>query len=159
LFSLDNEDLANTIKSQLGKQLELLYETHHEKEWDNHLLLRTCNWMIEYLTTANQKNPSSLFILLATKDNALTLAMLLVKIVLICPATRIHLECCLAKLVQHYESQSESECQWLINFLDVFKVTITIYTENVQFNLVNISENNRNIYRVFSQIKNENQVA
>ncbi len=159
LFSLDNEDLANTIKTQLGKHLELLYEVHHEKEWDNHLLLRTCNWIIEYLTTANQKNPSSLFIQLATKDNALTLAILMVKIVLICPATRTHLECCLAKLIQHYESQPESECQWLINFLDVFKVTLTIYTENVQFNLVNIPGNNRNAYRVFSQIRNENKVA
>jgi hypothetical protein len=85
--------------------------------------------------------------------------MLLVKIVLICPATRTHLECCLAKLIQHYENQSESECQWLINFLDVFKVTITIYTENIQFDLVKIPVNNRKIYRVFSQIKSETKVA
>jgi hypothetical protein len=159
LFFLDNQDLSNTIKTQLSKQLEFLYETHQEKTWDNHLLLRTCNRVIEYLTTTNQKNPSSLFILLATHDNALTLAILLLKIVLLCPSSYTHLECCIAKLIQHYESLPESDCKWLINFLDVLKVTLTIYTDNVQFTLVNMSGNNSDTYRIFSQIRSEPKVA
>lgn len=159
LFFLDNQGLANTVNKQLAKQLELLYETYQDKPWDNHLLLRTCNRVIDYLTTTNHKNPSPLFILLATQDNALTLAILLLKIVLLCPSTYTHLECCIAKLIQHYESLSESDCKWLIRFLEVLKVTLTIYTDNVQFNLVNMSSNNSNTYRIFSQTKTSTQVA
>jgi hypothetical protein len=159
LFFLDNQDLSNIIKTQLSQQLEFLYETHHEKLWDNHLLLRTCNRVIEYLTTTNNKNPSALFILLATHDNALTLAILLLKIVLLCPSSYTHLECCIAKLIQHYESLPESDCKWLINFLDVLKVTLTIYTDNVQFNLVNMSEEKSHTYRIFSQIRTEPKAA
>jgi hypothetical protein len=159
LFFLDNQDLSNTIKNQLSKQLEFLYETHQEKTWDNHLLLRTCNRVIEYLTTTNNKNPSALFILLATHDNALTLAILLLKIVLLCPSSYTHLECCIAKLIQHYESLPESDCRWLVNFLDVLKVTLTIYTDNVQFTLVNMSGKNSDSYRIFSQIRTEPKVA
>jgi hypothetical protein len=115
--------------------------------------------VIEYLTTTNQKNPSSLFIVLATHDNALTLAILLLKIVLLCPSSYTHLECCIAKLIQHYESLPESDCKWLINFLEVIKVTLTIYADNVQFSLVNMSEKNSDTYRIFSQIRPESKVA
>jgi hypothetical protein len=159
LFFLDNQGLANTIKSQLSKQLECLYESYEEKTWDNHLLLRTCNRVIEYLTTTNNKTPSSLFILLATHDNALTLAIVLLQIVLLCPSSYTHLECCIAKLIQHYESLPESDCKWLINFLEVLKVILTIYTNNVQFSLVNMSDGKSDNYRIFSQIKTENKVA
>jgi len=159
VFFLDNQDLSNTIKTELSKELEFLYETHEQKPWDNHLLLRTCNRVIDYLTTTTHKNPSSLFILLATQDNALTLAILLLKIVLLCPSSYTHLECCLAKLIQHYESLPESDCAWLINFLDVLKVTLTIYTDNVEFTLVNMSGKNSDSYRIFSQIRTEPKVA
>ncbi|MDP8965138.1 MAG: hypothetical protein M3O33_14390, partial [Cyanobacteriota bacterium] len=159
VFFLDNQDLSNTIKTELSKELEFLYETYEQKTWDNHLLLRTCNRVIDYLTTTTHKNPSSLFILLATQDNALTFAILLLKIVLLCPSSYTHLECCLAKLIQHYESLPESDCAWLINFLDVLKVTLTIYTDNVQFTLVNMSGKNSDTYRIFSQIRTEPKVA
>ncbi len=159
LFFLDNQGLANTIKTQLSKQLEVLYESYEEKYWDNHLLLRTCNRVIEYFTTTNNKTPSSLFILLATHDNALTLTILLLKIVLLCPSSYTHLECCIAKLIQHYESVPESDCRWLIKFLEVLKVTLTMYTDNVQFNLVSMSEDKSANYRIFSQIKSETNVA
>ncbi|HAA28942.1 MAG TPA: hypothetical protein DCE56_16195 [Cyanobacteria bacterium UBA8553] len=159
LFCLDNQGLSKKIKTQLSKQLEGLYETHHDKPWDNHLLLRTCNRLIDYLTTTDHKNPSALFILLATQDNALTLAILLLKIVLLCPSTYTHLECCIARLIQHYESLSASDCKWLIRFLEVLKVTLTIYTDNVQFNLVNMSDEKCNGYRIFSQTKSGTQVA
>lgn len=159
LFFLDNQGLSKKIKTQLSKQLEGLYDTYQDKTWDNHLLLRTCNRVIDYLTTTDHKNPSALFILLATQDNALTLAILLLKIVLLCPSTYTHLECCIAKLIQHYESLSESDCKWLIRFLEVLKVTLTIYTENVQFNLVNMSDDKSEGCRIFSQIKSGIQVA
>jgi len=163
LFTTDNETLAEAIKTQLASQLNPLYQTCHEQPWDNHLLLRTCKRLIESFTTVNRKNPSLLFTLLISQGNALSLAIILLKIVLLCPAASTHLEDCLAQLIQHYKSHSESECQWLINFLEIIQVTLTIYIEDVQYNLVKMSgykremaaSDERNIYRIFSQIKCE----
>jgi len=160
-YSLDDQDLDQTIKKQLSQQLEKLYESYDEGYWNNHLLLRTCNRLIEYLTTVNQANPSSLFMLLITQGKDLTLAIMLLKLVLLCPRSRTHLECCLAQLIEHYQSQSAADCQWLINFLEVLQVTLSVYAEDVQYNLVNMSEAQPEIgtnfegnpYRIFSQLK------
>ncbi len=163
LFSVDNQSLSETIKTQLASQLNTLYQTHDDQPWDSRLLLRTCNRIIEYFTTVNQESPSLLFILLVTQGDALTLALLLLKIVLLCPQSHTHLECCLAQLILYYKNQTESECQWLIDFLEVIKVTLTVYAEDVRFNLVNMSEYKQemvvndeeegNAYRIFSQMK------
>ena len=161
LFTTDNETLAEAIKTQLASQLNPLYQTCHAQPWNSHLLLRTCKRLIESFTMVNRKNPSLLFTLLISQGNALSLAIILLKIVLLCPAASTHLEDCLAQLIQHYKSHSESECQWLINFLEIIQVTLTIYVEDVQYNLVKMSDykremaasDERNIYRIFSQIK------
>jgi len=160
-YSLDDQDLDQATKEQLAQYIEKLYESYHEQNWDNQLLLRTCNRLIEYLTTINQANPSPLFILLVTHGKNLTLAIMLLKLVLLCPQSRTHLECCLAQLIEHYQSQPASDCQWLINFLEVLQVTLSVYAENVQYNLVNMSQAQQeisvnldsNAYRIFSQMK------
>lgn len=163
LFSTCNQDLSETIKKQLDSQLNTLYKSYDNQPWDNALLLRTCNRVIEHLTTIDGENPSLLFILLATQGKALTLAILLLKIILICPQTHTHLECRLAQLIQRYQCQSESECQWLTHFLEIIQLILTIYTDNVRYDLVNMSEckpemngnEPQNFYRIFSQIKCE----
>lgn len=160
-FATDNPSLAETLKTHLAAHLNILYQEYNHQPWDNRLLLRTCKRLIEYLTTMNQRNPSLLFVSLISQGKSLTLAILLLKIILICPQTQSHLECCLAQLIQYYKNQTEAECEWLINFLEVIQLTLTIYIEDVQYNLVNMSEghpNSRatdeeNIYRIFSQIK------
>ncbi len=163
LFFTDNQGLGKTIKSQLACQLNSLYQTYHDQPWDSHLLLRTCKRLIGYFTTVDRETPSLLFTLLIAQGNALSLAILLLKIVLLCPSTYTHLESCLAQLIHYYKNQPESECQWLIDFLEIIQVTLIIYLEDVQYNLVNMSEYNQeipthdegNVYRIFSQIKRE----
>ena len=71
------------------------------------------------------------------------------------------LELCFARLIQYYQDQSAADCQWLIDFLEVCQIALTIYGENVQYNLVNMSEKYQeeqlfidlNNCRVFSQHK------
>jgi hypothetical protein len=163
LFSTDNQGLAEAIKTQLASQLTTLYQINDNQPWNNSLMLRTSKRIIECLITSDRGNPSLLFILLISQGKTLTLAILLLKIILLCPSIHTHLECCLAQLIQHYKSQSESECQWLIHFLEVIQVTLTIYVEDVQYNLVNMSEykqgmianDEETVYRIFSQIKRE----
>lgn len=160
-FYLDNQKFLDTLKIKLNDQLDDLYESHHQDSLSVDLLLRTCRKLIGWLTTEDGKEPSYLFILLTTQGNTLTLVIILLKIVLICQYVRTHLEVCIAQLIRYYEKFSEKECQWFINFLEIFNIVFAIYTEDVQYNLVKIKDSNLesqrvadlDAYRVFSQFK------
>jgi hypothetical protein len=158
-YSTESQGEVENLKIGLWKILELLYKDADEEEVNSLLLIKTCKRVIECLTIKNNSEPSSLFVSLASEGKSVTLAILLLKIILICPPTRTHLEVCLAKLIQYYEEYPQEECSWVINFLEVIRITLTIYTENVQFDLVNMQEDNLspssgvngNAYRVFSR--------
>lgn len=155
-FYFANESFLKALKARLGEKLDNLYESHHQDSLNVDLLLRTSRRLVEWLTTEDGKEPSYLFILLTTQGNTLTLALILLKIILICQYVRTHLEVCIAKLIRYYEQYPEKECQWVINFLEIFNVVFAIYTENVQYNLVKVEGKHvadRDAYRVFSQLK------
>lgn len=160
-FSVESENSLEISKTKLQENLENLYEERHEDSLNIDLLLRTCRQVIEWLTTDNNREPSYLFTLLATQGNTLTLVIILLKIVLICGYVRTHLEVCIAHLIHYYDKYPEKECQWFIDFLEIFNLVFAIYTENVQYNLVKVKENisdsqrvvNSDEYRIFSQLK------
>jgi hypothetical protein len=161
IFSVANTDFGETLNRKLSEKLELLYENYHDAQLDDALLLRTCNRVIEYLTTEDRKEPSGLFILLLSQGNPLTLVIVLLKIILICPHARTHLEICIAQLIQYYVDYPEDECQWVVNFFEVFNITFAIHADNVQYNLIKMDGNRRDdksdapidTYRVFSQLR------
>jgi len=163
IFSAENQEFVATLKQKLTEKFDLLYQEHDDDEIDDALLLRTCNRVIEYLTTENHQDPSPLFVLLLSQGNPLTLVIALLKIILICKHARTHLETCIAHLISYYEQFPEEECHWLINFMEIFNVTFAIHAENIQYNLVKINEQalndrspgNMDSYRVFSQLKHE----
>ncbi|MEW5859370.1 MAG: hypothetical protein AB1861_18610 [Cyanobacteriota bacterium] len=158
-YSTESQGEVEKLKTNLWKVLESLYKEVDEEEVNSLLLIKTCKRVIECLTIKKNGEPSSLFVSLASEGKSVTLAILLLKIILICPPTRTHLEVCLAKLIQYYEEYPQEECSWVINFLEVIRITLTIYTENIQFDLVNMEEDSLstspsidgNAYRVFSQ--------
>ena len=160
-FYSGQEIALETFRNKLIEKLDNLYENHYQDSINVDLLLRTCRHIIEWLTLEDGQEPSYLFILLTTQGNTLTLVIILLKIILICQYARTHLELCLAKLIRYYENYPEKECQWVINFLEIFNVVFAIYTENVQYNLVPVQDNcpdrqrvtDLDAYRVFSQFK------
>ncbi len=160
-LSFKKESFFKTISTKLFEKLDNLYENHNQDILNVNLLLRTCRHLIEWLTTEDGREPSYLFVLLTTQGNSLTLAIILLKIILICQYVHTHLEFCIANLIRYYEKYPEKECLWFINFLEIFKLVFAIYTENVQYNLVKVKspnpDNQRvadlNAYRVFSQLK------
>ncbi|WP_293124557.1 hypothetical protein [Microcoleus sp. bin38.metabat.b11b12b14.051] len=138
------------------------FNSENDKETLNtSLQLRTCNYLIKSLTVENSGEPTALFLIFAAYLNPLTLAILILKIILISPYSQSYLELCLARLIAYYQDNSAAESQWLINFLEVCQIALTIYGENVQYNLVNMSDKNQeeqlfvdlNHWRVFSQHK------
>ncbi len=163
LFSLQNQVFSDALGQQLSDKFINLYEQYDAENIDKNLLLRTCTKVINYLTM-EQKNtePSPLFMLLISQNNPLTVVIVLLKIVLICRNSRGHLESRIAALIKYYEKYSDSECAWIINFLEVFNITFAIYADNVEYNLIKMETDNTtslhpqfnlDAYRVFSQSK------
>jgi hypothetical protein len=161
-YSTEANDGTALVQAKLSEILELTHPENDEESFNSSLLLRTCNHLIKCLTVENSGEPTALFRLFATQLNPLTLAMIMLKIILISSHSRMHLELCFAKLIQYYQDDSAQECQWFINFLEVCQIALTIYGENVQYNLVNMSDKyhqeelfiDLNNCRVFSQQKN-----
>lgn len=161
VYSMSNQELADSIKQYLFQTLEALYEIHHDRYVDDALLLRTCNRVIECLTTEDRHNPSPLFISFVAQKSPITLVILLLKLILISPNSRTHLEACIADLIRYYKGLQESDCEWAINFLEIFSVIFTIYAEDVDYNLLKIrpksvqrsSPIESDIYQIFSQFR------
>ncbi|MEH1872515.1 hypothetical protein [Nostoc sp.] len=163
-FSVDNQELVKTLRQQFAEKLSLWKKDYNQEVITKELFLRTCNRVIDCLTTENGKEPSLLFILLLTQGHSLTLVIILLKTILICRNSRRHLEIKIAHLIRYYEKSPEDECKWVINFMEIFNITFAIYTENVEYNLIKMEKDqssnpylNLDAYRVFSQMKVDKQ--
>jgi hypothetical protein len=160
-FSVQEPKAVENLKQQLTGKLFSWKSEYQEEIIEEKLLLRTCNRVIDFLTTENRKEPSQIFILLLSQGHALTLVIILLKIILICRNARSHLESRIAYLIRYYEQYPEEECQWVIHFMEIFNITFAIYAENVEYNLIKMKEDkehsnrqlNPNEYLVFSQVK------
>lgn len=168
VFSLNNDRYLQLIELQFFPKLNNLYEKYNYKPLTDDLILRTCRKAIEFMTTEDGEQPSSLFIALTMEGNPLFIVITLLKITLICKSAQNYLEVSIARLIKYYEKIPENECKWFIHFLEIFNIVLTIYNEDIQYDLVKINGspdeiNNSHIgdklsinldaYRVFSQLK------
>lgn len=152
---------TDLIRDKIINCLEICSPENDEKNLNNSLLLRTCNYLIKCFTVEKSGEPSALFLIFATQLNPLSLAILMLKIILISPYSRRYLELCFARLIEYYQERTATECQWLINFFEVSQIALTIYGDTVQYNLVNMSDKHQeeqlmtdlNNCRIFSQHK------
>ncbi|OUC12274.1 MAG: hypothetical protein B0A82_23450 [Alkalinema sp. CACIAM 70d] len=170
VFSIESNDFSRMLQTRLTEKLDPLYEEHHNEPLTDAMLLRTCNRVIDYLTTETHNEPSSLFALLLSQGNPMTLVIALLKLVLVSRNSRVYLETRIADLIRYYENFPEEDCHWVVNFLEIFNVTFTIYAENVQYNLIRMAgdrideitastEQNLDAYRIFSQLKSHQDVS
>jgi len=157
------KDLLSFLQQKLGTKFKDLYNEYNYNLLNEALLLRTCNKVVDYLTTEDQKEPSELFVLLLSQGHPLSLVIVLLKIIMISPNTRSHLDTCIAQLIQYYMNYPEEECRWVINFFEVFNITFAIHADNVKYNLIKMkspienddSEFSLDGYRVFSQLQED----
>ncbi len=159
LRSLPDETLSPTIERYIDEKLSTIYTSYSDKSVNEALLLRTCNRMIECLTTEDHENPSDTFLWLVAQGSPLTTVLILLKLLLICRNTRTHLEARIADLIRHYESYPEEECRGVIDFFEIFNITMTVYGEDIRYSLVSIdgsgssASTSLEAYRIFSQVK------
>ncbi|MEB3288709.1 MAG: hypothetical protein VKI82_02270 [Leptolyngbya sp.] len=140
LFTAGGNPMIQRIQHHLQPRISALYPESNGQALDASLLLCTCNRLIDYLMTEDRQSPSPLFSLVLSQGNALTLAIMLLKVVLISRGSQIYLEVRIADLIRYYQQFPTAECQWVIHFLEVFRVAFAIYTENVEYNLVRVHE-------------------
>ncbi len=162
LYTVSSNPIAKQLYDQLTARLADLYSEFDDHPVDSSLRLRTSNRVIDYLMTENREEPSPLFSLVLSQGNALTLAILLLKLVLISRQSHPYLEVRIADLLRYYERFPRQQCQWVINFLEVFQVTFAIYAEDIEYNLVKVSADpallegdNLETCRIFSQLLSE----
>ncbi len=171
IFSVQQEKFTNTLQQQLSEKLNLWKVEYDDKLISKEILLRICNRTIDFLTTENGREPSNLFVMLLSQGNPLTLVVVLLKLILISNHSRSHLEMRIANLIRYYDQYLESDCTWFIHFIEIFNITFAIYAENVEYNLINMKEDNMQLhidynldnydlddYRVFSQLKTSKEV-
>jgi len=135
-YSVRQPEVVRTLRQHLGQKLDKLYVEHDHDPNDYSLQLRTCNRVIDSLMTEDQRSPSPLFTLLLSQSSSILLAVLLLKIVLISKSSHHYLEARIADFIRYYEQFPREQCNWVINFLEVFQVTFAIHTENIEFNLI-----------------------
>ncbi|MEM9219490.1 MAG: hypothetical protein AAGD25_34805 [Cyanobacteria bacterium P01_F01_bin.150] len=165
IYSLTKNECVQYLDQHISGRLEHLYSSYDDKTINDALLLRTCNRIIEYLTTEDHQTPSELFLTLMAQGNPLTLVIVLLKIVLLCRHVRTHLESRIADLVRYYEQLNEEDCKWIISFFEIFRITMTIHAENIEYTLVRMAEKNKsfnssaqskmNRYRIFSRVRKQ----
>ena len=156
-FAFTGKVWMRDLKRDLNKYVRSLYSEHDEEFLDRSLLLRTCNRIVEFFTTQNKGEPSVKLSQLRDNKKFIPLAIILLRIVLICKQSYAHLESRLAYLIQYHQKNETSNCEELVAFLEVLTITLTIYGENVRYNLVETvvskSKKDENSMRIFSQIR------
>ncbi len=161
VFSVNSQQTIEDLKENLLGNLSSWKVDDDDEIITKELFLRCCNRVIDCLTTDNSKEPSPIFISLLCQGHSLTLVIILLKIILICKNCRTHLEMRIANLINYYEKYPADECQWLIQFIEIFNIALAIYAENIEYNLIymkvdeQVSDTDLNLdsYRVFSQWK------
>ena len=137
-FSISQPALLTMLNTDLKNKLLRSYLEDNTKAINPSLRLRTCNRLIDYLTTEDGQQPSDLFVQLLSLGNPLNVVVLLLKIVLISPSSQLYLEARLANLIGYYKPFMEAECRSIIQFLEICSVTFAIYSDNVEYSLVKV---------------------
>jgi len=137
LFSLDIQKEYKTFAHKISQHILNLYTEYNEEDGDDSLILRTNNRIIDYLIKDNSDFPSERFVGLICQGHQLTLSIILLKLILICPNGRMHLEKRIAELIKYYQNIPETDCEWAVHFFEVFNITFTIYADNdVEYSLI-----------------------
>ncbi|MEL6159783.1 MAG: hypothetical protein AAFQ40_11165 [Cyanobacteria bacterium J06623_5] len=138
-FSISQPAFLTAVETHLGEKLAETYPECNEDAVEPSLNLRTCNRLIDFLTTEDKQHPSQLFVRLLAQGNPLNVVVVLLKIVLISPNSQLYLEARLANLINYYRQFMEAECRSIIQFLEICGVMFAIYSDNVEYNLVKVT--------------------
>ncbi len=159
-ISQNNSVNSEVMHISLVKKLRCFQENQDNQEMTLGLLHVTCNSILQHILLKGHHQPSQLLKSSLESNNFLNLVILLLKIILLFPNSRLYLERYIAELIKFYSSYDETECSSFINFLDVLNVTLAIFEEDTDYSLIKMNNGENDLttmnlenYRVFSQAK------
>lgn len=125
-FDVDSKYIKNQFKNRLYKQLKNTMSHSDDKQFNDFLLMRTCNQMLGFLVVESIQKPQHfLFINLMANMGPVETTSLLLKIVLVCYRVKPYLEKRFAILFNHYESHSREAVMWLVKALENMQVALS----------------------------------
>ncbi len=125
-FDVDSRYIKYQFKDKLYKQLQKTMVHSDDKQFNDFLLMRTCNQMLGFLVVESMQKPQH-FILINLLSNMGTTSTigLLLKIVLVCYRVKPYLEKRFAILFNHYESSTREVVMWLVKALENMQVALS----------------------------------
>ncbi|MBW4550806.1 MAG: hypothetical protein KME35_06820 [Aphanocapsa sp. GSE-SYN-MK-11-07L] len=141
------EYLTNTVDTQFGggrfhnqlhDYLNSIAAANSSQPFNDFALVRTCNQVLNFLVVESPQRPQH-FVFMDLLNNVGTTATvgLLLKIVLVCKKVKPYLEKRFAILFSHYETQSRSNVQWLVNCLEQLNIAWSTHFGSLDFSFAN----------------------
>ncbi len=107
------------FNQRLLKRLENFMPENNAQLMNPFLLTATCRNLFKFLTVENAKNLNHHTLIdLVSNLNPFFAAELFLRILLLCPQSRVHLDKRMALLFKHYANHSQHEVSWLIQVLE-----------------------------------------
>jgi len=166
-ISRNDFEIPEIMRLTVVQKFSRFHEHQNDQFMTVNLFNVACNQVLRYLLLNERRQPSELLQLSLESNNLLRYVVLLLKVVLICPKSRLYLESYIAELIKFYSSYDEVECRCFIVFLDMLNVTLAIFDKDTDYSLVkmkNLENDFTDIslenYRIFSQSKSlENLIS
>ena len=125
-FDVDSKSIKHQFQNKLYKQLKNTMSHSNDKQFNDFLLMRTCNQMLGFLIVESTQKPQHfLFLNLMSNLGSITTTGLLLKIVLVCYRVKPYLEKRFSILFNHYESHTRETVMWLVKALENMHVALS----------------------------------
>lgn len=125
-FDADSRYIKSQFKDKLYKQLQKTMAHSDDKQFNDFLLMRTCNQMLGFLVVESIQKPQHfLFINLMANMGPTNTIGLLLKIILVCYRVKPCLEKRFSILFNHYESSTREAVIWLVQALENLQVALS----------------------------------
>jgi hypothetical protein len=107
------------FNQKLLQRLTNFMPEHHDQPLNTFLLTATCRNLFKFLTVENSQHLSHHTLIdLVSNLNPFFVAELCLRILLLCPHSRVHLDKRMALLFKHYATRPQLEVNWLIQVLE-----------------------------------------
>jgi hypothetical protein len=111
------------FNQQLRQRLDHFMPENHNQPFNPFLLTATCRDLFKFLTVDNAKNLNhDVLIDTVNQLSPFFVAELLLRILLLCPQSRVHLDKRLAIVFIHYAKAEQHETNWLIQLLEYLNI-------------------------------------
>lgn len=125
-FDVDSKYIKRQFQDKLYKQLKNTMSHSNDKQFNDSLLMRTCNQILGFLVVESSQKPQHfLFLNLMANLGPIVTTGLLLKIVLVCYRVKPYLEKRFSILFNHYESHTRETVMWLVKALENMHVALS----------------------------------